>query len=181
MERLTFLSKFIKSPGSIGSITPSSNYLTAKMLNKLPWERINTIIELGAGTGVFTKQICEKMKPSSTVIVFEKDSEMRKRLELMYPKCYFSSDAENISRVLLELKLTEVDCIISGLPFACFPQYIRENILFNIVASLKHEGDFIAFQYSLQMKKLFSQSFREVRVSLVPLNIPPAFVYRCKK
>lgn len=180
-ERFMFFSKFIQSPGSIGSITPSSSYLVGNMLNSLPWNRINTVIELGAGTGVFTKQICEKKKPDSTLIIFEKDGQMREKLKQVYPGCYYSSDAENICRVLQELNLSEVDCIISGLPFACFPQYLRERLLYNIVASLKEEGYFIAFQYSLQMKKLFSQSFKEVKVSIVPFNIPPAFVYHCKK
>lgn len=176
-----FFSKFIQSPGSIGSITPSSSYLAENMLNSLPWNRINTVIELGAGTGVFTKQIYEKKKPDSTVIIFEKDGQMLEKLKQGYPGCYYSSDAENICGVLQELNLYEVDCIISGLPFACFPQYLREKILYNIVTALKDEGYFIAFQYSLQMKKLFAQNFKEVKVSIVPFNIPPAFVYHCKK
>jgi len=55
--RAAFLYKFIQKPKEIGSIVPSSSFLTKKMLMNLPWDHIETIVELGAGTGVFTKFI----------------------------------------------------------------------------------------------------------------------------
>jgi phospholipid N-methyltransferase len=180
-DRFSFFLKFIKSPQTIGSITPSSKYLTSKMLEEVPWHRINSLIELGAGTGVFTKHICNNIRNNCKVIIFEKDRQMYENLKKTYTGCHFSRDAEHIDKVLEDLGLAQTDCIISGLPFACFSPEQREKILGEIVASLKDGGDFIAFQYSLQMKKLLVKSFRNVKISVVPFNIPPAFVYHCTK
>jgi len=47
--------------------------------------------------------------------------------------------------------------------------------------SLKPGGLFIAFQYSQQMKKLLGEHFSIEKIEFVPLNIPPAFVYVCRK
>lgn len=67
--RAVFLYKFFAKPQRIGSVTPSSSFLTRKMLADLPWDGINTIVELGAGTGVFTKYIAENKKKSCQVLV----------------------------------------------------------------------------------------------------------------
>ncbi len=60
----TFLYKFIQKPKEIGSVVPSSSFLTKKMMAKLPWDNIETLVELGAGTGVFTEFITENKKES---------------------------------------------------------------------------------------------------------------------
>lgn len=50
-----------------------------------------------------------------------------------------------------------------------------------ILSSLKEDGLFIAFQYSKQMKKQLEQHFVIERICFVPRNLPPAFVYVCRK
>jgi len=75
----------------------------------------------------------------------------------------------------------QVDVIISGLPFAVLPQSLRDEILTGVYRALKPNGIFVTFQYSLQMKKQLVKLFDSVDLSFVPLNIPPAFVYRCQK
>ncbi|ADM71958.1 hypothetical protein GMA19_04190 [Paenibacillus polymyxa E681] len=62
-----------------------------------------------------------------------------------------------------------------------FKSELRETLLHQITESLKPEGKFIAFQYSLQMKKHLSEKFIIDKIDFVPLNFPPAFVYTCRK
>ena len=45
-NRSVFLEKFFCSPTKIGSITPSSRFLTRKMLENLPWDRIDSIVDM---------------------------------------------------------------------------------------------------------------------------------------
>ncbi|WP_425058125.1 Ornithine lipid N-methyltransferase [Sporomusa carbonis] len=180
-ERIVFLNKFIMEPKKIGSITPSSSFLTRKMLGKLPWNKIETIIELGAGTGVFTNYISENKKELCRVLVVEQDFKMQEALRIKYPAFYYGAKAEKLDRLLQKYDLPQVDCVVSGLPFAVFPDSVRHEIMMAVDRSLKPGGIFVAFQYSLQMRKTLKQYFSELKISFVLLNLPPAFVYYCKK
>ena len=180
-ERFVFLSKFAQSPNTIGSITPSSSFLVKKMLGDLPWGDIGVIVELGAGTGVFTKYIDRYKKDSCKAVIIEKDSQLRQSLADSYPSFYFAAQAARLDSTMWQLDMGEADCIISGLPFAMFSPELREQIMEAALRSLKPGGLFIAFQYSLQMKSMLERYFNEIDISLMLFNLPPAFVYRCRK
>ncbi|MFD2370118.1 class I SAM-dependent methyltransferase [Brevibacillus sp. GCM10020057] len=180
-ERLMFFYNFLQAPGQVGSITPSSRALAKQMMEPIDWARADTIVELGAGTGVFTKWIDELKRPDAKLVSFEKEDKMRNRLELFYPGVLFHEDAVELVRVLDGAGLDKADAIISGLPFANFPQALRDQIMDQVYAALKPGGVFVAFQYSLQMKRQLQSVFSDVSVKLVPFNVPPAFVYVCRK
>ncbi len=181
ISRVAFFNKFILEPRKIGSITPSSSFLTNAMLANLPWEQMETIVELGAGTGVFTNFIAEHKKKSCHVLVIERDYTMRKTLRLNHPTFYYGAKAEKLDWLFHRHNLPPADCIISGLPFAAFSKPLRSEIIAAVHQSLKPGGIFMAFQYSLQMKKMLNTYFNKVTIKFVPLNMPPAFVYCCKK
>jgi len=177
----TFLYKFIRKPKEIGSVVPSSSFLTRKMLANLPWNHIETLVELGAGTGVFTEFITENKKESCQIFVVEHDYDMRKNLKDKYPAFHYGAKAEKLDWLLQRHDLSQVDCIVSGLPFAAFSEFLREKIILEVSQALKPGGIFVAFQYSLQMRKTLKRHFSEVIIGFAPLNIPPAFVYYCRK
>lgn len=179
--RAAFLYKFMQKPNEIGSVAPSSSFLTRKMLANLPWDKIETLVELGAGTGVFTKFIADNKKESCQIVVIEQDSDMRKALQTKYPAFHYGVRAEKLDWLLQRYDLPQVDCIVSGLPFAAFSESLRDKIMAAVHCSLKPGGIFVAFQYSLQMRKTLKKHFNEVKIGFVPLNMPPAFVYCCKK
>lgn len=181
IERVAFLNKFIMEPKKIGSITPSSSFLTKKMMEKLPWNNIETIVELGAGTGVFTDYISDHKKISCQFLVIEQDLKMQENLQIKYPTFYYGAKAEKLDLLLQRYDLQQVDCIVSGLPFAIFPESQRHNIMAAVNRSLKPGGIFVAFQYSLQMRKILKKYFSDLDIGFVPINMPPAFVYFCKK
>lgn len=180
-RRYTFLTKFLQSPGQIGSVTPSSSFLTKKMFENVDWNEIDLIVELGAGTGVFTEYISLHKKTATKAVIIEKDDEMRSALKRQYPSFHFGTEAEDLAEFTHERNCKQVDCIISGLPFANFSPAEGERILQASLRTLKPGGLFIAFQYSLQMKKMLERHFHEVTIEFVPFNLPPAFVYTCKK
>lgn len=180
-NKLNFLIKFIESPFQVGSVTPSSKFLAAKMLEPLDWKSIRAIAELGAGTGAFTKYIHALKHPDCNVAVFEKDNEMRDQLKNCYPEMYYFDDAITLKEKLQSIEMGSLDAIVSGLPFALFKTSVRERIIDVVIDSLKPNGIFVAFQYSQQMKTLLENNFSRVEISFVPLNFPPAFVYVCHK
>ncbi|MEA4902624.1 class I SAM-dependent methyltransferase [Desulfitobacterium sp.] len=180
-EKITFLIKFLKSPCQVGSITPSSRFLAVKMLEPIDWQAVDAVAEFGAGTGAFTKYIQAVKKQNCKVAVFEKDDKMRNMLRTLCPDLNYFKDAARLSEATRSIGLDSLDAIISGLPFALFAEDMREQIIDEAIQSLKPQGIFVAFQYSLQMKPLLSRKFSQVKISFVPRNIPPAFVYVCRK
>lgn len=46
---MVFLRRFIGAPRQVGSVMPSSPYLTKAVMDKIAWENVRNIAELGAG------------------------------------------------------------------------------------------------------------------------------------
>ncbi|MBW7454364.1 class I SAM-dependent methyltransferase [Paenibacillus sepulcri] len=180
-DNFLFLSRFLSSPGIIGSVTPSSKFLAKQMINAVPWNQVYHVAELGAGTGAITKYIQEARRKDTKVLLFEQDTRLRHKLQNQYPAFSCYEDCRELEAALRSENIKQLDCILSGLPFFNFPQEVRDRLVGQIVASLRPGGLFIAFQYSQQMKKQLSEHFEIEQIKFVPLNIPPAFVYICRK
>lgn len=160
---------------------PSSRFLAAKMVEPLKWSEVQAIAELGSGTGAITHFIQEQLTGQTKVVLFEMDKRMRNNLTAQYPdfKCY--SNAYQLIKRMNENNIDQFDCILSGLPFFNFTSEMRNKLLNQITEALKPGGIFIAFQYSLQMKRQLEESFTIEKIDFVPFNFPPAFVYTCRK
>jgi phospholipid N-methyltransferase len=180
-EKLLFLYKFTLAPKQIGSVTPSSAFLAKKMIEPVPWNRMKAVAELGAGTGAITKYIDQAKTKRTKVVLFEKDPQLYKDLVSRYPDFSCHTDACHLDSALHSEGIEQLDCILSGLPFFNFPQQLRDRLMDQIEASLKPGGLFIAFQYSQQMRRQLERQFDIERIHFVPFNVPPAFVYVCRK
>jgi phospholipid N-methyltransferase len=59
---------------------------------------------------------------------------------------------------------------------------VSNEILDRSFQVLAKNGVFIQYQYSLTYYKKLKEVFREaISLEFEPLNLPPAFIYRCKK
>ena len=181
MDRFEFFKRFLFSPGTIGSITPSSSFLTEKMVKPSEVCVCRNIIELGAGTGVFTKSLMKLKSSACKLYLFEKDAKLASVLQNKFPDVKLFSDAAKITELRKKGEIGQVDLIISGLPFTSLPGKIRNEILAGVFDVLKPGGKFITFQYSLHMLKELEKTYDLINVEFVLLNIPPAFIYRCTK
>ncbi|WP_248924139.1 class I SAM-dependent methyltransferase [Paenibacillus hamazuiensis] len=180
-DKWLFFSKFMRSPKTIGSVVPSSRFLAAKMVSAVPWERASAIAELGCGTGAITKFIRNANCGDASVLLFEKDPLLRNELMHRYPEYICCSDAFGMRGYMEMAGIRQLDAVISGLPFFNFAETAREQLLEEIDYCLKPGGQFVAFQYTLQMKKALQRKFAIESISFVPWNVPPAFVYVCRK
>ncbi len=161
-----------------GQVAPSSKYLVNKMVSKIDFRYDVDVLQLGFGTGVFSKEILKRMTPTSTLIVFEVDKECRQYKIDDNRLVYFEDSAENITKHFQEKKF---DHIISTLPFASLPKEVSKNIFVEITQHIKKNGTFLQYQYSLFSKKDIANLFNsKLQVSFVPLNIPPAFIYQAQ-
>ena len=166
--RIKFLKEAFVNIKTLGTITPSSRFLSKRMLKEIDFSSVNVIVELGAGNGAITKFILKNLPPKAVLICFE--------LILL------KSSAENIEIELQKLNVNTVDFIISSLPLTIIPDNISEDILQKSYKVLDKNGSFIQYQYSLTYLKKLNSVFKDaISLGFEPLNIPPAFIYRCKK
>ncbi|WP_195724362.1 class I SAM-dependent methyltransferase [Paenibacillus monticola] len=181
-DRLLFLYKFLRSPRQFGSMTPSSRWLARAIISPLPWNELFNIAELGAGTGAITKYLKAVTTKRTNVILFEKDSDLRRQLHLRFPGYRLYKDCLRLRLALHNSNLEKLDCIVSSLSFRNFSMVGRVQFMEQITASLKEEGLFIAFEYFFpRMKRELQQHFDILSIQYVPLNFPPAIVYICRK
>lgn len=179
-----FFKAFFTSRKMTGSVIPSSRFLTKKMLDSVDFKDAKCIIELGPGTGVITKQIVAQMQNDAQLVVIELNEDFIQNLnkKINDPRVHIIHDsAEQMKAHLNKYGCDSADYIISSLPLTTIPSEIRENILSTAHSTLKDDGEFIQFQYSLHQRKNLKSLFKKVDISYTPLNFPPAFVYRCKK
>lgn len=183
-EKKNFRKQFWKDKKTVGSMTPSSRFLTQKMLEGIDFKSAKVFVELGPGTGVFTEEIISKMNEDAVLLVFEINDSFYADLSnrLNDNRVHLIHDsAEKIEEYLEQLQLDKADVVISSLPLAVFSAELRENILTEAKKSLKPEGKYIQFQYSLQAKSNLKKLYENIKITFTPFNFPPAFVYTCTK
>ncbi|AFM00304.1 phospholipid N-methyltransferase [Desulfitobacterium dehalogenans ATCC 51507] len=185
MEKLVFLKQYFKKPRTVGAILPSSKYLADKMIEGLDFENAKYIVELGPGTGIFTENIVRNRKADTVIMLFEYDYNFCKILRDKYknePNLYIINDsAEYMGNYLSEYNIPYVDYIVSGLPFASLSSNVSSKILSEAQNLLGNNGKFITFQYTLLKKKFIKQYFNKIAVSWELRNIPPAYVFCCRR
>lgn len=167
----------------IGAINPSSVFLAEKMTENIDFDSTKKIIEIGPGTGVFTRKILDKLAKDGTLIVFELNIDFYNKLknEISDSRIIFINDsAENIDYHLKRLKISSIDAIVSSLPLSNIPQKTVLKILRECQKIMSEISVFIQFQYSLKQKRELEHVFKNVKISFTALNIPPAFIYTCK-
>lgn len=183
-NKKTFLKQFWRDKKMVGSMRPSSRFLADKMLKNIDFKRAKLILELGPGTGVFTKKILEKMPLDARLIVFELNTDFYNLLknEIQDNRMILIHDsAEKITEHVKNEGFLFADYVISSLPLANFPRKLTENILKESYHILKNQGKYIQFQYSLLSKTKLHSQFQNTHISFTPFNFPPAFVYTCVK
>ena len=83
-DRFLFLKHWAKTPLRTASLTPSSRALASIMASDIS-PATGSVLELGPGTGVFTKAIIERGIPQANVILVELNQAFAALLRQRYP------------------------------------------------------------------------------------------------
>ena len=171
MGYLDFFLQYFRHPLQMGTFTESSNSLVEAVVREMKGKKF---VELGAGRGGrMTEGILSKLGEDGRLVALEINPKLYEQLAMIndYRFSAFLDSAENF-----EIYENYPDCIISGLPLLLlgFQKGVREKIL---STSAKYPL-FIQYSYA-DVGKLLQQYFRDVEVTEVPENIPPALVYVC--
>lgn len=186
---LRFFGSFLRRPGSVGSVLPSSAALARAMVRQCPLETAKVVVELGPGTGALTGPLLEAVGPRTQFLAVELDKSHVQMLRKKFPRLKVElGSAEQLEEFLQALGVQQADCIVSGLPWGIMRADLQDRILKPVVRSLRPGGVFVAFGYAharwLPATRRFlarlQHHFGHVETSrIVWRNLPPAVVYRC--
>lgn len=183
MNHISFIRQCFKSIKTTGTIIRSSRQLCKKMIGEIDFDNTLNIIELGAGDGVITAHILDKMRPDASLLIFEINEEFCKILHKIEDDrlVVVQDSAEHIGKYMEEHAMPHVDVVISALPFVMLPNELSDRIIRNCYNALKDGGIFVQMHYSLVLKNMYKKIFKSVQINFVPINLPPAYVLRMTK
>jgi len=188
---LKFFTQFIINPARTGAVLPSGDRLCELMTDLAGLNDVSTVIELGSGTGVITEKIMRKKAESTTFFALEINPAFVEATKIKCPDAVvYQSSAENVKKHVEMHGESGCDRIISSLPWSTFKGETQQLILDSIYDVLKPGGIFLTYAYVLGVvapsawrfkKKLYAKFDTVETSSIVWNNIPPAFIYICKK
>lgn len=190
-DQLTFLKQFVRSPGAVGAIWPSSQALARTMVDWFDWPTINAAAEYGPGTGIFTEAILTRLGPDAKFFAIEANAELVAMLKSRLPDVRVYHDSVgNVAHLCQREKIEQLDAIVCGLPWASFSDSLQTELLDAMGHALREGGQFATFAYlqglllpaGRRFKRKLHDHFGQVEYSrTVWQNLPPAFVYRCRR
>lgn len=176
----SFVEEFFRNPAVVGSLVPSSQALTDKVMEPIDFTSAGCIVEYGPGTGVFTDILIQRRKASTVLVVVEVNERFCELLQERYagqPNVHvIHGSADKTDEYLAERGIVRADYVVCGLPFSSLSRRLGWRILECTRQILLPNGKLILFQYSLQNKRLFERFFRPINDTYVLLNLPPAHV-----
>lgn len=186
---LHFVREFLKSPGMVGAIWPSSPALAGMMIRAARVRSADFVLEIGPGSGAFTGPILKNLRPEARFLAVEKCPVLAKTVSKKFPAARIVVGCA--TELTAHLKdHGNPDSIVSGLPWAAFGDPLQNAILGEITSAIAEDGIFATFAYfgphRLKAGRAFRSKldhhFREVEKTPVVLaNFPPAFVYFCRR
>ena len=184
-ENIQFLQAFLKNPGKVGAIAPSSPELAVKMIEGIEPDENNVVIELGVGTGAITKFLQEKIPDGNSYLGIELDKDLVKSLKTNYPNLkIISGNACETSEIHRKSGLGKAGFIICCLPFVSLPNEVGEKILLETDKFMQKGCTFRTFQYAhgyyfpsaIKLREFMRNRYgKSKRSPLIVKNMPPAY------
>jgi phospholipid N-methyltransferase len=180
----TFLRQWLRDPVKMASVTPSGRQLAQLMVAQLP-EGSSRIVEIGAGTGVFTRALLDYGIAPSRLLVIEINPDLADFLRARFPGVAVAcADARHLDVLADEQGLLadgKLDAVVSGLGMLSMNTELRSAILRAAFAVLGDDGRFIQFTYGptspVRRREQDTLGLRARRAGSALRNLPPAAVY----
>jgi phosphatidylethanolamine/phosphatidyl-N-methylethanolamine N-methyltransferase len=180
-----FLGKFFRYGTAIASLAPSSRWLSRATVRNIPWDRARVIVELGAGTGPITRVLAERAHPECRVIVLERDPDFIRLLHDRFAGQtnveVVEGDVRDLTEILAQRGVEQVDFVVSGLPVPSFPKELQHDLFRVVDKVLAPTGTFNQItEMPWVYQRFYRRFFHEVSFVFEPRNLPPAGAYFCR-
>ncbi|MEU0562628.1 methyltransferase domain-containing protein [Dactylosporangium sp. NPDC006015] len=190
-HRAAFLREFLRDPFTVAAVAPSGASLADLITAPVPRNGNPLVVELGPGTGAFTAAVQRRLAGRGHHLAVEVNERFAGLLAGRYPQTdVVVADARDLREVLAERGHHHADVIVSGLPWAAFAGDQQDDLLGAVTDCLAPDGAFATFAYTLarwapparRLRRSLDARFEEVVAGrTVWANVPPAFVYFCRR
>ncbi len=152
-DLLVFVDQVRHGGGAIGAVVPSSRALGRRMLDGLPAGGApRRVLEVGAGTGAFTRALVERLGPADTLVVVELNPAFCVRLREQIEAWTVAGDGPAVELVqgdILEYQPSApFDYVVSSLPLNAFPESLVAAIVAKLEEVLGPDGTLAYFEYT---------------------------------
>lgn len=178
MKKFELTIEALKNIKQIGSIASSSRFLTRKIIKEIDFNKKIRVLELGAGDGVFTRELLKRMSEDSELYTYENHDSFVSLLKGIKDSRLFVK-GECVSSIE-QLPDHYFDIVISSLPLANLSPSFKENMYKEIQSKLLKTGIFIQYQYMLNDYRDIEKAFDIYQLDFCLFNLPPAFIYKAK-
>ncbi|MEV0383514.1 SAM-dependent methyltransferase [Nonomuraea sp. NPDC050643] len=190
-DTAVFLGQFLRSPGKIGAVAPSSRKLAAAVCAPIPERGEPVVVELGPGTGSFTAEIQQRLGGRGHHLAVELNEPLARLLIERFPAVDVAhADAAKLEELLGQRGLGQADVVVSGLPWAAFPGGLQRDLMSAVTSAMSVGAAFTTFSYihaiplssARRFRALLAERFEEVvQGRTVWRNTPPAFVFHARR
>ena len=185
-----FFRQFLRSPGTVGAVAPSSRALAHAMLAPIDFGAARAVVEFGPGTGAFTREIAPRLSARCRYLGIELNPRFVHELRRRFPRLGFvQGSVADLTAILANHGISAVDAVVCGLPWATLPVSLQETVFAAIAGALAPGGLFVTFGYlqslvlpgAQALRRRLRREFVDVRrTPPVWGNVPPAFAYICR-
>lgn len=179
-----FLRAWLARPLRVAAFAPSGPAL-ARLITREVSTAHAPVIELGAGTGAFTRALLARGVPEEALVLVEADAGFARLLRARFPRArVLQVDAMQLRHVELA-DGGRAGCVVSGLPLLSMSPRAIATVLAGAFAHLSPEGAFYQFTYGprcpVPARILERLRLTATRVGGTFANLPPARVYRIER
>lgn len=183
-ELLVFAEEWRSAPLRVGAIAPSGRHLAALMTCRLDGDAA-PVIELGPGTGVFTRTLIASGIPEDKIALVEKGLHFAASLEAAFPGSRLMvGDAARVAH-LTPFGPEGAGTVLCGLPLLSMPPRAVFRIVHGAFAALRPKGFMRAFTYGprcpIDARILCRLDLVAHRLGSTARNLPPAAVYEIRR
>lgn len=159
---------------------PTSGQAVGATLDFVDFDQARVVVEMGAGTGPYTREIVKRLHPDAHFWAYEIDHALAAGLKDEIDDPRVTVVAGTAATMAGDLGGRKADIVVSAIPFTSLPAGVRHALLDAAKANLAPDGTFCVLQYSPFIQKHLNKAFGSVRRRIVPLNVPPAFLFACR-
>lgn len=183
-DAAAFLRAWLATPLRVAALAPSGPAL-ARLITRDITAAHAPVIELGAGTGVFTRALLARGVPEEALVLVEADAGFARLLRARFPRAQvLQTDAARLRHLDLHGP-RHAGCVVSGLPLLPMSPRRIVAVLGGAFAHLVAGGAFYQFTYGLRCpaprRILERLGLNAVCVGRTLANLPPASVYRIER
>lgn len=182
-EDFKFLKGWMKQPGHVGAITPTSKITARHMASLIPRENGLPVLELGPGTGVITGELLKLGFPAERLVSIEYGLDFYNYLIPRFPGVNFiHGDALDIDTVLSRYPGQLFAGVIGAIPLLNLPKSARMELVDKYLDRIAPNGPFVQITYGPKPPvPAMPGRFTVKKSKRILRNIPPATIWVYQK